>query len=87
VARATTTVNFRGKDVLEVGCGSGKFSKGHLLAARSVLGLDTDPAALAALRAEWPTLSQAQAEWKVGSVVTFPLPAEAFDAAVFSQSL
>ncbi len=80
-------IDYSDRDVLEIGCSSGRFTKEHLRQARSIMGLDPDSAALDKLRAEWPTLSQAPADWRVGSVLTYPLPAEAFDLAVISHTL
>ncbi|OQB26435.1 MAG: Methyltransferase domain protein [Chloroflexi bacterium ADurb.Bin180] len=80
-------IDYSDRDVLEIGCGSGRFTKEHLRQAGSVMGLDSDLAALDILRTDWPRLSQAVGDWRVGSVPTFPLPAEEFDVAVISQTL
>ena len=39
-------VDFADRDILEIGCGNGRMTWGYASAARSVLALDTDGAAI-----------------------------------------
>lgn len=80
-------VPFAGSDVLEIGCGPGRFTLAHLTTARSVLGLDPNGEAIAALQKHWATQGlRAKGDFRQGSIVDFPLPAEQFDVVVFSRS-
>jgi 2-polyprenyl-3-methyl-5-hydroxy-6-metoxy-1,4-benzoquinol methylase len=80
-------VPFAGSDVLEIGCGAGRFTLANLTRARSVLGLDPNAEAIATLQAQWAAQHMpARADFRPGSIVEFPLPAEQFDVVVFSRS-
>jgi len=81
-------VTFAGKDVLEVGCGSGKFTLLHLTPASSVLGIDPNQEAIDGLRAKWAEVAaNARGDFRAGDITVFPLLQEAFDVAVFARSL
>lgn len=80
-------INFAGRDVLEIGCGSGRFTLDYLTQAHSILGIDPDPEAIDRLREQWPRpLGGSPVDFCVGDVRDFSLPEEAFDIAVFSHS-
>jgi ubiquinone/menaquinone biosynthesis C-methylase UbiE len=80
-------INFAGRDVLEIGCGTGGFTLTHLTQANSILGIDPDARAIDRLKAQWPIPSQdSSVDFRVGDIRDFPLPERAFDIAVFSHS-
>ena len=80
-------ISFVGKDVLEIGCGSGGFTLEYLAQANSILGIDLDSDAIDCLKAQCPkSLQGSQFVFLPGDVVDFPLPKGAFDIAVFSDS-
>ena len=80
-------IDFVGKDVLEIGCGTGRFTLDYLTQANSILGIDPDPEAIDRLREQCPrSLEASSVDFCVGDVRDFPLPEGAFDIAVFSHS-
>ena len=80
-------INFAGKDVLEIGCGTGGFTLEYLTQANFILGIDPDGEAIDYLKAHWPKpLQDSLVDFRPGDIVDFPLPKGAFDIAVFSHS-
>ena len=80
-------IDFAGKDVLEIGCGTGSFTLEYLTQANSVLGIDRDIEAIDYLKAHWPKpLQDNLIDFRPGDVVDLQLSKEAFDIAVFSHS-
>ena len=78
---------FAGSDVLEIGCGAGRFTLAQLTTARSVFGMDPNGEAIATLQAQWAAQQlPARADFRQGSIVDFSLPAAQFDVVVFSRS-
>ena len=75
--------DFRGRDVLDMGCGDGRTTRSIALRARSVLGLDPDDEAIARALAG----STDRITFEVADAVRLDLPAAGFDAVVFSRSL
>ena len=79
-------VEFRGKDVIDIGCGDGRTTRQIALTAASVLGVDPDVDAIARARdaagdeADGITFTAADA-------VALDLPPASFDVVVFSRSL
>lgn len=81
------STDFTGKDVLEVGCGTGSFTLDYLASARYVLCVEPDETALADLEAVWAEETvNAVLDTCHGSIVDVPLPPCSFDIAVFSHS-
>jgi ubiquinone/menaquinone biosynthesis C-methylase UbiE len=81
-------INFDGQDVLEIGSGSGAFTREHLTGARSLLCLDPESKAIEDLKAQWARSGQdTPLDARAGKIEEYPLPEEAFDIAVFSHSL
>jgi len=81
------SVDFVGKDVLEIGCSSGKFTLDYLLQAKSILGIDPDPEGIETLIKSWPQNSQPSVDFRVADILELSLPPDAFDVVVFSRSL
>ena len=75
--------DFRGKDVLDMGCGDGRTTRSIAATARNVLGVDPDDEAIALARGRVTD----RIGFKVADAVTLDLPAASFDAVVFSRSL
>lgn len=80
-------VNFTGKDVLEIGCGDGRFTWRYAARARSVLALDPDEAAVAQARADLPAHLRDRVRFAVGDITTAELPTATFDVVALSWSL
>lgn len=82
-----SSINFDGKDVLEIGCGTGGFTLEYLTRANSILGIDPASEAIDRLKAQWPrSLQNSLIDFRPANIVDFPLPRQAFDIAVFSHS-
>jgi ubiquinone/menaquinone biosynthesis C-methylase UbiE len=79
-------IDFAGKDVLEVGCASGRFTLEYLTQSHSVLGIDPDVEAIERLKRRWPGDASSSVDFRSVDIVSFPLPDKAFDIAVFSHS-
>jgi ubiquinone/menaquinone biosynthesis C-methylase UbiE len=80
-------IDFRGADVLEVGCGDGRLTWRFCGAARSVLALDPKAKEVAAARREAKRLGYRHVAFKAADVATVGLPAPGFDVAVLSWSI
>jgi SAM-dependent methyltransferase len=81
-------INFDGRDILEIGSGSGAFTREHLTGARSLLCLDPESKAIEDLKAQWARSARsAPLDARAGNIHEYPLPEDAFDIAVFSHSL
>lgn len=76
--------DFRGKDVLEVGAGSGSFTLSNLTGAKSILAVDSDAGSLFQLGKEWDFSSKL--ECVHSDIESLKLPKSTFDIAVFSHS-
>ena len=80
-------VDFRGKRVVEVGCGDGRMTWRYAAHARSVLALDPNEARIEQAIASTPEALAPIVTFRVADVATVNLPAAAFDVAVLSWSL
>lgn len=78
---------FRGMDVLDVGCGEGRTSRRIARTAASVVGIDPDEELVELARGLTPEEGSCQLQLLADNVVTLDLPAESFDAVVFTRSL
>jgi ubiquinone/menaquinone biosynthesis C-methylase UbiE len=77
----------RGRRVLEVGCGDGRFTFRYARRAASVLGLDPDEESIAHARDETPRGLRRRIRFEAVSARDFDLPRGEFDLALFSWSL
>ena len=80
-------VTFRGMDVLDVGCGEGRASRRIARTAASVVGIDPDEEVVELARGLPPEEGSCQLKLVADNVVTLDLPAESFDAVIFTRSL
>lgn len=80
-------VDFRDKDVLEVGCGDGRLTWRFCGVARSVLALDPKADEIATARREAERLGHQHVAFETADITTSALPAAAFDVAVLSWSI
>ena len=78
---------FRGNDVLDIGSGDGRLSFDLARAARSVLGVDPSPEAVAGASARARALGLANVRFAVGAAQVLAVGRRRFDVAVFSWSL
>jgi len=80
--------NWRGKRVLEVGCGDGRLTlRLASLGATSILAIDPDAALVREARKTLPERYQGRIRYQVGSVQRLRRPKDLFDIAILSWSL
>jgi len=77
----------RGKRLLDLGCGDGRFALGVALYASTVDGIDPDAAAVAAARKLARKNGVRNARFAVGAGQRLPYPDDAFDVVVLSWTL
>ena len=77
----------RGKRVLDLGCGDGRFALGVAGIALSVEGLDPDPEAIAAAKRSARTSRLGNVRFAVGAAQQLPYPDRAFDVVLLSWTL
>ncbi|HEY6875743.1 MAG TPA: class I SAM-dependent methyltransferase [Candidatus Dormibacteraeota bacterium] len=77
----------RGKRVLDVGCGDGRFAVGLAPLAASVQGLDPDPDAISAARRNAREAGIRNVRFEVGAAQQLPYADEAFDVVILSWAL
>ena len=81
-------VSWRGKRVLEVGCGDGRLTlRLAQLGARSILAIDPDAALVRGARKALPERYRARIRYQVGSAERLRKRKDLFDIAVLSWSL
>ena len=77
----------RGKRVLDLGCGDGRFALGVAPFAASVEGLDPDAGAIAAARKAARKAGAHNVRFRVGAAQRLPYPDAAFDVVILSWTL
>lgn len=80
-------IDFRGKDVLEVGCGDGRVTWRYAADAATVMAIDPDVATVEAAKDALPEELRSTVSFRVADVSTLDLPDGSYDVAVFSGSL
>jgi 2-polyprenyl-3-methyl-5-hydroxy-6-metoxy-1,4-benzoquinol methylase len=80
-------VDFRGTDVLEVGCGDGRLTERFAEHCRSVLAIDPDAQRIERAVATFPSELKASVTFEATDILDATLPPEAFDVVVLSWSI
>ncbi len=80
-------VDFSGKDVLEIGCGSGRMTWMYADEASSVLAIDLDEPEIAAARKQLPAGLAPKVSFQVADATTAPLEPECYDMVVLAWSI
>lgn len=83
-ALANLVPTFRGCQVLEVGCGDGRLTRQYAKDAASVLAIDPDESAIAALRDDPP---EGVVTLRAIGFERLAVPDQTFDIVLFSWSL
>ena len=79
--------DFRGRRVLEMGCGDGRLTVGIARDSAGVLAFDPDGASVARARHALPTELAERVAYRVASAKEIELEPQSFDLVVFSWSL
>lgn len=79
--------DFRGRRVLEMGCGEGRLTVGIAADAARVLAFDPAPEAIAEARRTLPTELASRVEYRAASAQEVEIELHSFDLVVFSWSL
>jgi ubiquinone/menaquinone biosynthesis C-methylase UbiE len=77
----------RGKRVLDLGCGDGRFALGVAPVASHVDGLDPDPEAIAVAKTNARKAGIRNARFGIGAAQNLPYPGEVFDVVILSWTL
>lgn len=80
-------ISLRGRRVIEIGCGEGRFTMRLARRCRHVVALDPDRQAIARARRVIPPPLKARTQFKVAWAESLPFPDQTFDVAVLSWSL
>jgi ubiquinone/menaquinone biosynthesis C-methylase UbiE len=80
-------INFRGKRVLEIGCGEGRLTWRYAFASSSTIGLDPDKDSLRVASIERPSDLDAQVHFASAEAEHIPFNKETFDIAILAWSL
>ena len=80
-------VDFRGKRVLEVGCGEGRLTWRYAGSAQRVTGFDPDFDSLRVARYDTPASLRKTTTFICASSLLLPFPRETFDIALLAWSL
>jgi ubiquinone/menaquinone biosynthesis C-methylase UbiE len=79
-------IDLRGKRVLEIGCGEGRFTWRYAAACKRVIGIDVDRDGLRVASIERSADLEGIASFAQADSVHLPFPGNAFDIAIFSWS-
>ena len=80
-------VDFRTRDVLEIGCGDGRLTWRIADQAASILAIDPKEAEIVVAKGRTPSGLKSKVSFKVADIRTVALPENTFDVAVISWSL
>jgi 2-polyprenyl-3-methyl-5-hydroxy-6-metoxy-1,4-benzoquinol methylase len=79
--------DFRGRRVLEMGCGEGRLTVGIAADAAEVLAFDPDPGAISEAQRLLPAELASRVEYRAASAQELEVEPHSFDLVVFSWSL
>jgi SAM-dependent methyltransferase len=81
-------VSFEGMDILEIGCGEGRFTAKYIDNAKSIVAIDADPRSIRAASAKLSTNLRRKIRLYTGDAEDLELEkSESFDITIFSWSL
>jgi 2-polyprenyl-3-methyl-5-hydroxy-6-metoxy-1,4-benzoquinol methylase len=80
-------VDFKGKDVFEIGCGDGRLTWRYAHRAASVLAIDAKEDKVASARANTPEALRSAVTFQVADVIKLDLSRSAYDVVLVSWSL
>lgn len=86
-AALASVADFRGRRVLEVGCGDGRLTWSHAAVAAAVLAVDPSEEAIAEARAATPPELDGRVRFEVAAGEDLDLPSGSFDIALLPWSL
>lgn len=87
LAALRRVVDFRGRRVLEMGCGEGRLSVGLAADAARLLAFDPDPESVATARRSLPAEFAGRVSYRVASAQALEIENGSFDLVVFSWAL
>ena len=79
-------IDFRDKDVLEIGCGDGRMTWRYADTAASVLAFDPDAPSIAAAREDTPERLNSRGVFRVAGIKEIDLADAAYDVGLLSWS-
>ena len=79
--------NWRGKRVLEIGCGRGRLTRRLARLGAQVQAIDPDPGLIRLARQGLPPSFASRVRFHVGKAARLKYPSNAFDLVVFSWAL
>ena len=80
-------IDFKGKEILEVGCGEGRMTWRFAETAKSVLAIDPDEDAIERARQQTPSKLRSRVAFMATSITDVALADNAFDIAILSWSI
>lgn len=80
-------IDFKGKDVLEVGCGEGRMTWRYADLAKSVLAIDPNEDAIEVAREQTPSKLRTRVAFMATGITEVALADNAFDVAILSWSI
>ena len=80
-------LDWRGREVLEIGCGEGRLTRRLAALGARVSAIDPDPALVRAARRATTPKDRPRVRFRVGRAGRLEYPAAVFDAVVLSWSL
>jgi ubiquinone/menaquinone biosynthesis C-methylase UbiE len=80
-------IDFKGQDVLEIGCGEGRLTWRYAETAKSVLAIDPDEASIEVAREQTPSKLRSRVGFMATGITDVALADNAFDIAVLSWSI
>jgi len=87
LAALRRVADFRGRRVLEMGCGEGRLSVGLAADAAHLLAFDPDPESVAAARRSLPADLAGRVSYRVALAQALEIERGSFDLVVFSWAL